>query len=113
MLKKNGIQTSKLISAAVITVKITGNSFANALDTAGGTPAGILIANLSPFDRKQYSSVIIRPKTIAVISPLAPNQYIPDSHVPEIIMFVTAKNDASDVSPAITGALLPLEEARK
>lgn len=94
---------------------------ANALDTAGGTPAGILIAILSPFDRKQYSSVTPRPRTIAVINPLAPSQYIPPSHVTPPAShgcetsntIVTAKKEANDVSPATTGALFPLEEAKK
>lgn len=51
---------------------------------------------------------------IAEISPLAPSQYIPPSQEPVTpITSVTAKKQARDVSPAITGAFDPLDVDRK
>lgn len=74
----------------------------------------MLIAILSPLDKNTNNSVPSNPNTIAVIRPLAPSQYIPPSQVPpEIIRLVIAKNTAIDTNPAITGALCPLELARK
>lgn len=106
--KKNGIEISVDNNAAAPSVIIAGNNLANDLDTAGGTPFGMLMYSFFHFDNAQNNSENRSPATRAPISPFAPRNSIPPRTVS-----VPARKAARVTSPAITGVSLPLDCAMK
>lgn len=95
----------KLIATTIVRIIIDGSSLPNALATAGGTPAGILISSLPLLASRQNNSVATIETTIAVSSPVAP--------IRPGIPAIDTKNAARDNTPAINGASEPLTFDKK